>query len=84
MANAGSKKIAHTTTQTVLNAHTKVLIIVALTENMKKKRRHIKMLSRDCDNCFRKYIDCGKRFFSVQIGEFVYCPSGERHLVDGE
>ncbi len=41
------------------------------------------MLSRDCDGCPSKQIGgCSKRFRTVRIGEFVYCPNGDKHLVD--
>jgi hypothetical protein len=39
------------------------------------------MLSRDCDGC-SQFRQCNRRFFLVKKDEFVYCPSGDRHLVD--
>lgn len=39
------------------------------------------MLSLDCDGCILQN-QCRHRFWNVKKGEFVYCPSGERHLVD--
>lgn len=39
------------------------------------------MLSRNCVSCTQKKL-CGKRFITVEKGEFVYCPDGSRHLVD--
>jgi hypothetical protein len=41
------------------------------------------MLSRDCDGCYRKRVDCSRRFISVKMGEKVFCPDGTAHLVDG-
>lgn len=38
-------------------------------------------LSRDCDGC-PLIRECKKRFITVEKGEFVYCPDGDRHLVD--
>jgi hypothetical protein len=39
------------------------------------------LLSRDCDGC-SQYRQCNRRYFLVQKGEKVYCPNGDRHLVD--
>ena len=39
------------------------------------------MLSRDCDGCTQQKL-CKKRFIQVEKGNFVYCPDGDRHLVD--
>jgi len=41
------------------------------------------MLSRDCYGC-KKIYECRKRYINVTKGEFVYCPDGDRHLVDIE
>lgn len=41
------------------------------------------MLSRDCDGCMGRIIfGCERRYHLVKVGEKVYCPSGEAHLVD--
>jgi hypothetical protein len=40
------------------------------------------MLSRDCVNCPLRYLQCEKRFNKVIVGELVYCPNGDAHLVD--
>ena len=41
------------------------------------------MLSRDCDGCpLKMFAGCEQRFRTVHIGEFVYCPNGDKHLVD--
>jgi len=39
------------------------------------------MLSHDCHKC-KQILNCQKRFVNVRKGEFVYCPDGDRHLVD--
>lgn len=39
------------------------------------------MLSHDCHDC-KQILSCKKRFVNVRKGEFVYCPDGDRHLVD--
>jgi hypothetical protein len=39
------------------------------------------MLSRDCDGCEQLH-KCKIRFIQVEKNEFVYCPNGDRHLVD--
>jgi hypothetical protein len=39
------------------------------------------MLSRDCDGCIFHYR-CKDQFAKVKIGEKVYCPNGDAHLVD--
>lgn len=41
------------------------------------------MLSRDCDGCGLIY-KCKIRYIQVRKGECVYCPNGDRHLVDSE
>ncbi len=41
------------------------------------------MISRDCYKCpFKEQRNCRQRFINVRKGEFVYCPDGDRHLVD--
>ena len=47
-----------------------------------EKRKLKTLLSKNCDGCYRKFIDCQRRFQSVAKGEYVYCPDGQRHLVD--
>ncbi len=42
------------------------------------------MLSRACDGCYRKHVDCARRFQLVKQGEYVYCPDGTRLLVDSD
>lgn len=39
------------------------------------------MLSHDCVGC-PEMRRCKIRFANVRKGEFVYCPDGDRHLVD--
>jgi len=39
------------------------------------------MLSKDCYGCINIH-KCRQRFLQVKKGEFVYCPDGDRHLVD--
>lgn len=42
------------------------------------------MLSRDCDGCGLRILGgCETRYRTVTVGEKVYCPNGEVHLVDG-
>jgi hypothetical protein len=41
------------------------------------------MLSKDCQGCQCQKF-CEKRFQLVKVGEFVYCYTGDRHLVDSE
>jgi len=38
-------------------------------------------ISRDCDGCTEIHR-CQVRYKRVRILDVVYCPSGERHLVD--
>lgn len=40
------------------------------------------MLSRDCDGCELLQSDCKRRFSRVGVGEKVFCPNGDVHLVD--
>ncbi len=39
------------------------------------------MISRDCDGCGQIHI-CIRMFQRVGLGDKVYCPTGERHLID--
>jgi hypothetical protein len=39
------------------------------------------MLSKCCEGCGQMW-DYKKRFAQVGKGEFVYCPTGDRYLVD--
>lgn len=39
------------------------------------------MLSRDCDGC-EIQKQCSQRYREAVTGEKVYCPNGDRHLID--
>ena len=42
-------------------------------------------LSHDCDGCPIRFLGgCERRFKTVKVGEYCYCPNGEKHLVDSE
>ena len=43
-----------------------------------------KLLSRDCDGCSLLQADCKRRFARAGVGEKVYCPNGDAHLIDTE
>ncbi|MCW4044066.1 MAG: hypothetical protein NWE94_00940 [Candidatus Bathyarchaeota archaeon] len=47
----------------------------------KRKRRRLKLLSRDCDGCSQMRA-CSQRYNVVAKGDKVYCPDGTVHLVD--
>lgn len=41
------------------------------------------MLSKSCEGCPIRFLgSCETRYKNVKVGQFVYCPSGEKHLVD--
>ena len=41
------------------------------------------MLSRNCDGC-SQMKPCNRRYVVVEKGNYVYCPDGTAHLVDGQ
>ena len=73
------KPVTFIAKQATLAITQKKLVTAGSIENKKEAKN---LLSKCCGGCPGKFVDCGRRFQLVEKGEFVYCPTGERHLVD--